>query len=90
MRSRTNRDFRRRLRAQPAAVRQQAGVAYRAFQLNPFHSSLSFKAVAAWPGVYSARVGLKHRVLGRREEDDEIVWFWIGTHAEYDELLRRR
>jgi hypothetical protein len=21
---------------------------------------------------------------------DDIVWFWIGTHAEYDQLLRSR
>jgi len=23
------------------------------------------------------------------EVNDVIFWFWIGTHAEYDELLRR-
>ena len=22
-----------------------------------------------------------------QEPEDEIVWFWIGSHAEYDELL---
>jgi hypothetical protein len=22
--------------------------------------------------------------------DDEIVWFWIGTHAEYDRVIARR
>jgi hypothetical protein len=20
-------------------------------------------------------------------EDDEITWFWIGTHADYDKLI---
>lgn len=24
------------------------------------------------------------------KDDDTIVWFWIGTHAEYDQLLKRR
>jgi hypothetical protein len=23
-------------------------------------------------------------------EDDVMVWFWIGSHAEYDGLLSRR
>jgi hypothetical protein len=32
-------------------------------------------------------VGLGHRALGI-VDDDIIVWFWIGTHAEYDRLLR--
>jgi hypothetical protein len=31
-------------------------------------------------------VGLGHRVLGQLDGED-IVWFWIGTHAEYDKLL---
>jgi len=30
-----------------------------------------------------------YRVLGVRE-GNVIVWIWIGTHAEYDQLLRQR
>jgi hypothetical protein len=29
-----------------------------------------------------------YRALGIRKSDDEIVWFFIGTHAEYDRVLR--
>ena len=29
-----------------------------------------------------------YRAVGVRRTDDEIVWFFIGTHAEYDRLLR--
>ncbi|AGY57550.1 hypothetical protein GKIL_1304 [Gloeobacter kilaueensis JS1] len=36
----------------------------------------------------SARIGLNYRALGLLEED-HIYWFWIGSHAEYDELLQR-
>ncbi len=32
------------------------------------------------------RVGIHYRALGVRT-DDEIVWFWIGSHADYDGLL---
>ena len=35
--------------------------------------------------LYSARIGLGHRALGTRI-NDQVVWFWIGTHAEYDHL----
>jgi hypothetical protein len=31
-------------------------------------------------------VTLGYRVVGLLE-DDEITWFWIGSHAEYDRLL---
>jgi hypothetical protein len=27
-----------------------------------------------------------YRALGVRR-DDTIVWFWIGSHADYDKLL---
>jgi len=37
--------------------------------------------------IYSARVGLGYRALAVRD-DDTVVWFWIGTHADYDRLIR--
>jgi hypothetical protein len=36
--------------------------------------------------IYSARMALGYRALGLLD-DDEIAWFWIGTHAAYDRLL---
>jgi hypothetical protein len=36
--------------------------------------------------VWSARIGSRHRALAI-EVDDGLVWFWIGSHAEYDRLL---
>ncbi|HEY3064347.1 MAG TPA: hypothetical protein VGL09_01055 [Methylomirabilota bacterium] len=36
--------------------------------------------------IYSARVSLGYRAVGLME-GDEITWFWIGTHGEYDRLL---
>jgi len=36
---------------------------------------------------WSARVGRKHRTLAV-EIDEGLIWFWIGTHPEYDRLLR--
>ena len=39
-------------------------------------------------GIYwSARVGISYRALGK-ERVEGIVWMWIGSHAEYDRLLK--
>ena len=33
-------------------------------------------------------VGIGWRALGVRKADEEkIVWFWVGSHAEYDKIL---
>jgi hypothetical protein len=39
--------------------------------------------------VYSARVGRNYRVVGLLEDDDVIVWFWIGPHEQYETLLAK-
>ena len=36
--------------------------------------------------VYSVRIGRGWRALGYMT-DNSMVWFWIGSHAEYDRLL---
>lgn len=69
-------------------LRKQARAAFKIWQDNPFHPSLRFKEVHAGEGIWSARVGRGYRVLGLRE-GEEITWFWIGSHAEYDGLLEQ-
>ncbi len=58
------------------------------FRLDPSHPGLNFKKVHSDPPTYSARVGLGYRALGILD-GDIVVWFWIGSHAEYDELLKQ-
>ncbi len=41
---------------------------------------------ANWPTGASARVGLHYRALAR-DRDDGLVWFWIGHHSRYDQLI---
>jgi hypothetical protein len=36
---------------------------------------------------WSVRVGLHYRALAI-ESGDDMVWFWIGSHADYDALLQ--
>ena len=85
--SRTTARFREAYRRLPQHVQRRAREAYRRFKDNPYHRSLRFKHVHAARPIYAARVGLGYRALGILE-GEVIVWFWIGTHAEYDQLLR--
>lgn len=89
MNSHMTRQFRELLAALPAHVRQQARDAYALFRQNPFHPGLRFKQVDPGPPpVFSARVGLAYRAVGT-VQGDAVVWFWIGSHADYDHLLKQ-
>ena len=87
MRSRTTAKFWKAYEGLPEHVRRQARVAFAIFEANPWHPGLHFKQVHATREIFSARVGLTYRALGQRVGDDEIVWFWIGSHADYDRLI---
>jgi hypothetical protein len=68
----------------PTDVRALADKSFELMKAAPDHPSLRFKKVGA---TYSARVGLHYRALARHRGDN-FYWFWIGSHAEYDRLLR--
>ena len=84
----TTERFRKTYRRLPEQVREQAREAYRLFRQNPYHPSLRFKQVPPARPIFSARISRDYRVVGVREEDT-IIWFWIGSHAEYDKLISR-
>jgi hypothetical protein len=86
MKSRTTRHFWRLYKALPETVQLQARAAYVLFRDNPRHPSLHFKLVNSPKSLYSARVGLGYRTIGRIVGED-IIWFWIGSHSEYDQIL---
>ncbi|MCU1349996.1 MAG: hypothetical protein JWO56_3026, partial [Acidobacteria bacterium] len=35
----------------------------------------------------SARVGRSYRAVGVLTNSDEVVWFWLGPHEQYEKLL---
>lgn len=70
----------------PESVRQQARHAYSLFQQDPHHPGLRFRQVHPTRPIFSARVGLHYRAVGVCQGND-ISWFWIGSHSEYDHLL---
>lgn len=87
MKSFTSRKFRDMYAKLPHDVKLRAKRAYALFRGNPGHPGLNFKKVDGQDNVYSARVGLGYRALAQMDGDD-VVWFWIGPHAEYDKSLR--
>ena len=72
----------------PPEIQNLARKAYRLFRDNPRHPSLQFKNVHDRDPIYAVRVTLGYRALGLLE-NDEITWFWIGSHAEHDRLLTK-
>lgn len=86
MKSRTTERFRTAFDRLPGNVQERARASYRLFAEDPYHPSLRFKQVHATRPIFSVRVGLAYRALGVRA-GEEMLWFWIGSHAEYDQLV---
>ena len=77
-------DFWSAYRSLPADIRTLADRAFALLKADPYHPSLHFKKIDA---LWSVRVGLHYRALGV-EIKDGVLWFWIGTHADYDRMTR--
>ncbi|RLE37099.1 hypothetical protein DRJ17_07255 [Candidatus Woesearchaeota archaeon] len=71
----------------PRRVQQQARKAYQMWKENPRHPGVQFKRVDDEEPVYSARVSDAYRAVGILE-GDTVIWYWIGSHDEYERLLR--
>ena len=70
--------------ALPADVRALADKNFALLKSDPRHPSVQFKTVGR---MWSARVGAHYRALAVKSGSD-LVWFWIGTHAEYNEIVK--
>ncbi|MCH7639128.1 MAG: hypothetical protein IH855_06660 [Bacteroidetes bacterium] len=69
-------------------MRRAAVAKFRLWREDPRHSSLHFKRLKGSGNNWSLRVTADYRAVGRRT-GDHIEWFWIGSHGEYDELMKR-
>jgi mRNA-degrading endonuclease RelE of RelBE toxin-antitoxin system len=67
----------------PAPIQELADKNYKLLKTNPRHPSLQLKKVGKY---WSVRVGLKYRAVAV-EIPEGLLWFWIGTHAEYDHVF---
>ena len=78
--------FWRQYRRLPRAVQELADKNFDLLKADPYHPSLHFKKIGGAKHLWSVRVGTHYRALGV-EKPEGIVWFWIGSHADYDRVL---
>jgi hypothetical protein len=65
-------------------VQRLADRSYELLRNDPRHPSLHLKTVGS---LWSVRVGLHYRALAV-EDGVDLIWVWIGSHAEYDRLVQ--
>ena len=53
---------------------------------NPLHPSLHFKKVGEF---WSVRAGINHRALAI-DDGEDFIWVWIGTHSEYERMIKKK
>ncbi len=88
-RNHTTRRFREQYAELPAHIRQLAKDGCRLFDLDPRHPSFRWhrlgnrKQASHSPGSVSISITMKYRAIFV-ERERVNVWYWIGTHAEYD------
>jgi hypothetical protein len=70
----------------PLNVQKMADENYKRLKANLRHPSLHFKQIGRYRSV---RVGLHYRALAV-EVPDGLVWFWIGTHDEYQRMIKEK
>lgn len=87
MESHINPAFRKCFAALSAEVQRAAIADYRLWKRDPFANGLHFKSVDTKKIVWSIRAGIGWRAFGTRK-GDEIVWYWIGSHEEYNRLIK--
>ena len=86
MNSHANEKFWKAFENLPAQIQRKAREAYRLWQENPYHRSLQFKQIHPRKPIYSVRIGIGWRTVGVKE-NDTMVWFWLGSHEEYNKLI---
>lgn len=77
------------LHALPKDVQELAEKNYLLWLANPQHHSLRYKRLSGGGHRFSVRVGDHYRAIAWKLDDCGVEWVWIGSHAEYDQLLKR-
>jgi hypothetical protein len=79
----------------PANVQQLARAAFKAFKSNPAHPSLRVHQLkdnsrgSHRPGSWSASITLHYRAIFFIDGDAN-VWYWIGSHNDYDQFTGKK
>jgi hypothetical protein len=71
----------------PEDIQRLAEKNYHLWQTNPSHPSLRFRRLEGREDLATIRIGDHYRALGVMAAGT-VTWVWIGTHADYDRLIR--
>lgn len=83
--SHTHPDFWKYYDQLPEKIQKLADKKFKLFRSKPFHPSLGF---AQKGKVWTVEIGLHYRAIAWRNENN-VVWFWIGSHETYNKLMNR-
>ena len=84
MRRTATEEFWRAYNALSIDVQKIADKNFELLKSDPKHPSLHLKKIE---GLWSVRASLSYRALGI-DHTEGIAWIWIGSHAEYDRLIK--
>lgn len=70
----------------PKDVKEAAIKCYKKWKSNPYNSDLNFKQIHPVKPIYSVRIKYSWRAVGIKQ-GTTMVWYWIGSHADYDNLI---
>jgi hypothetical protein len=79
-------DFWSCYRSLPAETRELADKSFSVLKSDPRHPSLHLKKTGRF---WSARIGLRYRAV-TVDAPDGLLWFCIGSHAEYDKFVSKK
>ncbi len=85
MKHRTTQNFRKLYDELPQEIKEMANKNFKLLKRDPLHPSLRFKKIGK---VWSIRIGNGYRALAFKDKD-EFIWFWIGTHEEYNQITKK-
>jgi hypothetical protein len=86
--SQTTERFWKAYRNLPPQIQRKARETYQIWKQNPYYPSLQFKPIHPNKPIYSVRIGIGWRAVGVKD-GDTMIWFWIGSHEEYNNLISR-
>jgi len=69
----------------PENIRNLSRENFEILKKNPYYLSIHFKKIGKF---WSVRIGDYYRALAI-EEGEDYIWFWIGTHNDYDNMVKK-
>jgi len=67
----------------PLRIQKHADRCFALLKGNINHPSLHTKKIEEY---WSVRIGPRYRALAI-EQEEGLIWFWIGNHSDYDKMV---